>query len=189
MLRRIPLLLIVVLCSFHLQAQEFKPFKVDLGLSFNTPTDDQAGNGMGGYIEPRYGLDDYITLGLRLEWSALSSGNITINTQNVDLSAASVRNTMFVGEYFFNKEKVRPFVGMGIGMYRRQSHGISITAGSVQIGDLNRSVSNFGFAPRVGVNAGHFRLSTIFNFTGNDISNYFGINVGIEIGGGRQGSL
>lgn len=189
MLSNSSLLILMILICANAQAQEFKPFKVDVGLSFNTPFDDVADNGIGGYIEPRYGVNDQFTAGLRLEWSALSSGSITVNTQMVDVSSASVRSTMFVGEYFFNTANVRPFVGAALGMYRRESYGVSVNLGSVQVGDLNGSVTNFGFAPRLGLNAGHFRLSTIFNFTGNDISNYFGLNVGFEFGGGRQGSL
>lgn len=184
-----PLILLFAISTFNLFAQEFKPFKVDVGIGFNSPLGDRAGNGFGGYIEPRYGINDQITLGLRLGWSALTSGNITVSTQIVSVSAATVRNTMFTGEYFFSLEKVRPFAGIGVGMYTRQSYGVSVNNNSIQVGDLNGTVRNFGFAPRIGLNAGHFRLSTIFNFTGNDISNYFGINIGFEFGGGRQGSL
>lgn len=175
--------LLVLMQSY---GREFKPFKVDLGFTLNTALGDESENGAGGYIEPRYGASDEFTFGLRIEWNRLSSGNITINTTEVDVSSTNLVSTMVTGEYFFNIAKVRPFVGLAMGTYRRESYGVNVSLGSVQVGNLDRSITNFGFAPRMGINAGHLRLATIMNFTGNDISNFFGLNVGFEIGGGRQ---
>ena len=50
---------------------------------------------------------------------------------------------------------------------------------------LVTTTTNFGFAPRIGINAGHFRIAAIYDYTGNGISNLFGIQIGFEIGGGR----
>ncbi|MEO0555844.1 MAG: hypothetical protein AAF149_21750 [Bacteroidota bacterium] len=92
----------------------------------------------------------------------------------------------FVTEYFFNTAQVRPFIGFGLGVFQRQSYGVNVGLTSISVGELNNSLTNFGFAPRVGVNAGHLRISGMMNFSGNDIANFFSLNVGFEFGGGRQ---
>lgn len=180
------LFVIVFFIFFEGFTQTFKPFRVELGMSFNAATGDEAGNGAGGYFEPRYAVNDQLLLGFRLESGYLSGGSITVNAQEVELNNTNLRARTFFGEYFFGTEKVRPFVGLAMGVFSRKSVGIAVNAGSVQIGALGDSRANFGIAPRAGINAGHWRFLATFNFTGEDISNYMGLNIGFEIGGGRK---
>ena len=179
-------ILLLVSSIMAIQAQEFKPFKVDVGMNLTAALGNTSGSGIGGYLEPRFSSNDHLTFGLRLESAGFSSGNISINSQEVDISSANVRKMAFITEYFFNTAQVRPFIGFGLGVYQRQSYDVNISLTSVNVGDLNRSRTNFGFAPRVGINAGHLRLSGMMNFTGNEIANYFSLNIGFEFGGGRQ---
>lgn len=180
----LPFLLIAIVS--YTQAQEFKPFKVDVGMNLTAALGNTSGSGIGGYLEPRFSSNDHITFGLRLESAGFSSGTVKVNANEVDISSNSVRKMSFITEYFFNTAQVRPFVGFGFGVYQRQSYGVNVSGSSVTVGELNSSLTNFGFAPRVGINAGHLRLSGMMNFTGKDIANYFSLNVGFEFGGGRQ---
>ncbi|MEO1096977.1 MAG: hypothetical protein AAFX57_04400 [Bacteroidota bacterium] len=180
------LVILTILSVSGLYAQEFKPFKVDVGINLTAALGNTSGRGIGGYLEPRFSSNDHLTFGLRLESAGFSSGNITINTQEIDISSTSVKKMTFVTEYFFNTAQVRPFIGLGLGVFQRQSYGVNVGLTSVSVGELNSSLTNFGFAPRVGVNAGHLRISGMMNFSGNDIANFFSLNVGFEFGGGRQ---
>ena len=179
---------IVVFMAVSLQGNAqstiFKPFKVDVGIVAAVSTDDEAGSGGGFYIEPKYNVNDRINVGLRLESAFLGSGSIRVGGTSVDIESASVAPILLTGDYYFHTERVRPYVGLGMGMYRRQERSISTDIGSVALG--LESQTNFGVAPRVGLNAGHFKLAVIYNFTGNHIADYLGINVGMEIGGGYQ---
>jgi len=166
------------------QSKIFKPFKVDVGIVGAVSADDEAGGGLGIYLEPKYAATDRINVGLRLESAFLSSGSIKVRGTSVDIESASVAPILLTGDYYFNTEKVRPYVGMGMGMYIRQERYVSTDIGSVAIGLASQT--NFGVAPRLGLNAGHFKLAVGYNFTGNHIADYLGINVGTEIGGGYQ---
>jgi len=165
-------------------AQTYKPFKVDMGISFDMPIENESSFGGGFYLEPRYSSSDYLTFGFRMQWSALSSGSVRINNSAININSTTVQSYLFMSEYFFNAEKVRPFVGFGFGMYKKKLSGVNISGSVIQVGDLEGSATNFGVCPRLGINAGHFRLYTAYNFTGKDISNFLSINLGIEIGGG-----
>ena len=185
-------LVFVFFLTLVVNAQTYKPFRVEVGLSFNASTDEEANNGAGGYIEPRYAVNDNLLLGFRLEGSYLSGGTIKVDFDDfgeeseLELGVTRLSANLFFAEYFFSNERVRPFIGLGAGVYARRALGLAVDIGNVQIGELDESKANFGMAPRVGINAGHWRFSTSFNFTGPDIANYMGLNIGFEFGGGKK---
>ena len=144
----------------------------------------KRGNGPGFYVEPKYQANDRISVGLRLESTFLTSGSITVGPGSFDLEAASVFPILLTGDYYFTTEKVRPYAGVGLGVYIKDETSIDSDIGVVSF-DLG-SKTNFGVAPRLGLNVGHFKLAVIYNFTGDGIADYLGINVGAEIGGGYQ---
>ncbi|WP_461637911.1 hypothetical protein [Labilibaculum euxinus] len=166
------------------QKQTFKPFKVEVGGILAFPLDKESGLGGGSYIEPRYSLNDNFTFGLRLEGVRLSSGEISVGIGRVNIDASTVTPVLFTCDYFFNNQKTRPFVGLGLGLYKRNDQSIDTDIWSVNIN--TGSENNFGFAPRIGLNVGHMRLAMIYNFTGNNISDYLSVQLGIEIGGGKK---
>jgi outer membrane protein W len=169
--------------GIHSQVSVYKPFKVDIGTTLDIPTDDKAGTGFGIYVEPRYGVNDRIVLGIRLECIFLTSASITVNASSVDIKYTTVVPVLLTGEYFFNTNKVRPFVGLGLGMYKKTLGGVSTSIGNVNIG--SKTETKFGFAPKMGINSGHFRFAVIYNFTASDFSDFLGIQAGIELGGGK----
>ncbi|MEO0555845.1 MAG: hypothetical protein AAF149_21755 [Bacteroidota bacterium] len=85
------LVILTILSVSGLYAQEFKPFKVDVGINLTAALGNTSGSGIGGYLEPRFSSNDHLTFGLRLESAGFSSGNITINTREIDISSTSVK--------------------------------------------------------------------------------------------------
>jgi hypothetical protein len=176
-----------VLLFFNLQlfSQDkiFKPFKVDCGLTCDIPTADDASTGIGFYVEPRYGINEKLSVGLKLENDFLGSGNVEINYVSVNVSYTRIFSIMMTGDYYFSTENVRPFIGLGLGMFKKYISGVSTSVVGVDIGTTSKT--SFGFEPRVGLNIGHFRIAALYNYTGKEISDYLGIQLGFEFGGGR----
>jgi hypothetical protein len=175
----------LLISFFHSYAQDrvYKPFKVDCGFTIDVPTNDNASTGGGFYIEPRYSVNDRLTIGLRVEGIYLSAGDITINYTSVKINSTIVSPILLTGDYYFSSEKVRPFIGIGVGMYKKTLHTVGVSVEGIDIGPKTNTY--FGFAPRIGINAGHFRLAALYNYPGKDIGGFLGIQVGFEFGGGR----
>ncbi len=175
----LPLFLFIIASA---DGQHLKPFRVEIGLALNSSTDSEFTNGSGVYIEPRYAPSDVWLFGFRLERSFLSGSEIEIQDLNLDLATTHVMGNTVFAEYFFLDETVRPFIGVGVGIYSRKKVGLAVDIGGVDIGDLDESAANFGFAPRVGVNVGRWRVLALYNVTGSDIADYLSLNIGFEIG-------
>jgi hypothetical protein len=174
-------------------AQEFKPFKVGLGLGYAAPGNTGRGAGGGAllYLEPAYRATDQILVGLRIE-SAIIVRGVTGTNNNNDVSGDASSNVSYTlnGQYYFTNNNVRPFVGVGLGLF---------SLAAVKFNTATNTTSNvspetqFGFYPRIGFDAGHFTLSLDYNIIpptsipgGGEVrNNYLGIRAGVSIGGGR----
>lgn len=107
-----------------------------------------------------------------------------VRAQAASTNQAFYTSISLTGDYYFT----RPgsgfciFVGGGLGGYNdiKVSNG---TANSDNFFDLNNS--NFGFFPRVGIEAGRFRLSAEYNFTGGT-DNYAAVSLGFFLGGWKK---
>ncbi len=202
------LLLVAVLvagiASANAQSENYKAFKVDVGTLYAIPGGEDVKAGIGFYIEPKYNLTDNIALGLKMEWAVL--GGEEVGGMSVDVSALG--SYQLTGDYYFGEGKVRPFVGLGAGIYSigtvkyDASSSLTSTLGEYGIagevanlaGELAGEAdygSKFGFAPRAGLLLGHFRLGLEYNvITGIDSEfesrNYLSFKVGFEIGGGKK---
>ena len=170
-------------CVFA-QSELFRPFKVDTGIEFNISTNEEASNGMGFYISPIYNPTDRLSIGPRFGFGYTGSGTINLGIGSVEVGATHMFSFLMLVDYYLSTERVRPFVGMGIGMYKRSEATIKTSIGLV---DISRNAkSNFGVKPRVGLNVGHFKMSVDYNFTGDQIYDYIGFTLGVDIGGGFQ---
>lgn len=163
----------------------YKPFEVDLGIVVAFPTNDDLKIGFGGYIEPKYNIHDNIALGAKLEFVAIASRVLAeIDGDMVDVSVSGVTSLVATGDYYFTTDIFRPFVGIGGGLFI--------------LGDINYEndqltsdhIGNrFGFVPRAGIVAGHFRLALEYNIIPGleDLKkrDYVGVKLGFEIGGGK----
>ncbi|MDN5203849.1 hypothetical protein QQ008_20830 [Fulvivirgaceae bacterium BMA10] len=169
------------------QSENYKPFKVGIGLGYAVPSD--GGGGVAIYLEPAYRLKDAIAIGLRLESAVLAK---TIGT--TEASASGNASYTLNGQYYLSNAKFRPFVGLGLGIFSLASVSVNTngTTGAAASG------SEFGFYPRLGFDLGHFNFIFDYNIipatkpevtVGSipDIKNsYFTIKIGASIGGGEK---
>ena len=187
-----------VLLSVAAHAQEYKKFKVGLGAGYAVPRGKGAKGGILAYLEPSYKLQDQIQLGLRLEWAALVGGFSEDLGSSVSLKVSSTTSYTLNGQYYFNNNGFRPFVGAGFGMYGIKGADLTVTSdpdepngGTITMADETK----FGFYPRIGFDAGYFTLSLDYNIVGatktegSDIkmkNSYIGIRFGGFFGGGKK---
>lgn len=176
-------------------AREFKTFKVGIGLGYAQPG---AGEGAGGgflmYLEPAYRATDQVAVGLRLEGAFMVRGIKGISGNDVSGDATSVASYTLNGQYYFNNNNVRPFVGAGVGLFSLAAAKFNTaTGGDPDLNDIGAE-TRFGFYPRLGLDAGHFTITIDYNIVpptdvpnGGEVkNNYFGIKAGATIGGGRN---
>ncbi len=175
-------------------AQEYKKFRVGLGVGYATA----GGNGSSGgaiiTFEPSYRVQDNLSIGLRLE-TALVTRGYSQNTSGASISVAAIGSYTVNGQYYFGGAGAfRPFAGLGLGFYSLAAVNANIGSGgsSEQVAVAE---SKFGFYPRVGFDFHHFSMSADYNVIsatnavggGGDFKNsYLGIRLGFFIGGGKK---
>jgi hypothetical protein len=167
--------------------REFKPFKIDLSAGYGIPNSSNVDGGFLFAFEPKYAFTgDQLSLGLRLE-GAMVKINSGIDSTVAGISSyesATNISALITGDYYFNNNNVRPFLGCGAGAYN-----ITTPTGKNE-GALLPDVSistKFGLMFRGGIEWQHFRAGVEYNFTSNSSESfrYIGIKAGILLGGGR----
>ncbi len=173
-------------------AQNYKPFKLGLGIGYTMPGD--GGGGILLDIEPAYRINDAIAVGLRIESAAMVK-NIESNGNTIEGKLSANLSYTINGQYYFIDAKVRPYAGLGLGIFTIAS--FSSDASSLSGG----GGSEFGFYPRIGVDIRHFNINLDYNIisaTGGTTvdgastyktkikNSYLGIRVGAFIFGGRR---
>jgi hypothetical protein len=160
----------------------YKAFKVDLDLGYAIPS---SGSGTGTKagvtftVEPHYRLSDDLAVGLRFEGAALGYQNINGNG-GYKTTISVLTSYCPTIEYYFSNGDFRPFGGAGAGIFSQQNVAKSGSSAALVPGG-----TNFGFFPRVGFEAGHFRLSAAYDIAGNN-SNYLSFEIGFFFGGGKK---
>jgi len=179
---------LTTMTSAFSQATDYKPFKVDAGFLYAMPGgNDAVKSGFGVYIEPKYNLTNQIAVGLKWEVAAMGAAD----QEGMSVSISAINTFQLTGDYYFNQNKVRPFAGLGVGMYTLGS--VEVDMGDVaSMEDPYELGTKLGFAPRVGLLLGHFRAALEYNIiTGvdkdfSDSKNYMSLKLGFEIGGGKK---
>ena len=174
-------------------AREYKEFKVGVGIGYAAPgTGEGAGGGFLAYLEPAYRATDQVLVGLRLEGAFMVRGIEGVTNRDISGDATSVASYTLNGQYYFNNNNVRPFVGAGVGLYSLAAAKFN-TASNTDPGlDEVGAETRFGFYPKIGIDAGHFTLTVDYNVLpptdvpgGGEVKNsYLGIRAGVSIGGG-----
>ncbi|TLX71160.1 hypothetical protein E9993_21060 [Labilibacter sediminis] len=195
-MKKILLILVVALATMSnsfAQSSDYKAFKVDVGGLYAIPAGEAAGAGAGFYLEPKYNVTNNIAVGLKMEWAVMGASS---DFDNVSISA--IGSYQLTGDYYFTENKVRPFAGLGVGIYSLGSVDFDVEvdpfAEDFAVEESFDFGSKFGFAPRVGLLMGHFRAALEYNvitgvdtgFEDFDNKNYLSIKLGFEIGGGKK---
>jgi|SRR5690554_5105996 len=166
-------------------SQNYKPFKVDVLLGYAIPKSE--GNavkaGVVFTLEPHYRLSDALAVGLRLEGAALAYSSLGSAGGKAEISVMT--SYSLTGDYYFRDQGFRPFAGAGLGIFR--SSALKLDEETAINGETTiPASSNFGFFPRIGFEAGHFRFSTEYNFIKD--GGYLSFKIGLFIGGGKRKS-
>jgi hypothetical protein len=192
MKRILTVLVLTVLTVAGVNAQEYKPFKLGLGLGYAMPGGEGAGGGVLFAIEPAYRVNDAIAVGLRLEWAAVVRG-LSESVDSYDASAAAIGSYTINGNYYLSNGSFRPFIGAGVGLVKLAAVGVGVSTGGGSAGAA--AETKIGFYPRIGFEAGHFNLTLDYNiigkttFEGTDLevkNGYIGIRIGGFFFGGRN---
>lgn len=166
----------------------FKPFKVDVSTGFALPLGGSGSSKAGVLfvVEPKYAVAEQFAIGLRLEVAAMARGTVIGGTE-FEGQVQGNGSYLATGDYYFNNNKFRPFIGAGAGLYSIGSVDYNSTD---PLYPTNVPTENkFGFMIRSGFEAGHFRLGIEYNAIGKSQlsknNSYIGFKVGACIGGGR----
>jgi hypothetical protein len=181
------LVIVAVSASY---AQEYKKFRVGLGLGYALAGGNGSSGGVLIALEPSYRIQDNLSLGLRLETALLTRGFSQAVPSTVSIDVAAIGSYTVNGQYYFGEGAFRPFLGAGLGLYSLAA--IKATQDGIN-SDVAVSESKFGFYPRAGFDYGHFNVSIDYNLvpattiTGGEFTNnYFGIRIGAYFGGGKK---
>ncbi len=161
------------------QDMDSDPFRINCGFAFDFPTYNNASNGYGFYVEPRFNVNENLSLGFKFEDDIIGSGNVNYNSANV--TPTRIVPVLMTGNYYFSSGFVRPFIGLGLGMFIMYSNTVSSNIYGNNVNTINTN-TNFGFEPQLGLNIYHFIIAAVYNYTGNGTNNYVGIQMGIELG-------
>jgi len=184
-------LISMLLISANAGAQHYRKFlfAVDIGAPISNL------NPIGLFaMEPTYRLSDKIAIGFRMEQIGFVS---TAGSNNASLGSMGIN-----GHYYFDMTSLRPFCGVGIGLYNPSNNFIMSNT------DAQNQRNGLGIYPRIGLEFGHARLMLEYNFIQkmNDYitpefnpmvpgaqghyemvnKNYLSIKIGFFIGGGKK---
>ncbi len=155
------------------QDGNYQPIRVDVTVYGAYASADANAYGIGAALEPKYNLTDHLALGLRFEGAAFATQAVSVGpagSQQVSVSQSARALTAYLvkADYYLTTMYVRPFVGLGLGLYRIASGSQSVS-GTGGITQQASSFSGFGLCPQVGVNFGAFRLAGTYHLiTGGD---------------------
>ena len=162
------------------QSTVYKAFKVDLDFGYAIPSDGTGTKAGATFtIEPHYRLSDAFALGLRFEGAGLGYEDQNGTTEKIKVSLLT--SYCITGDYYFSKGGFRAFAGGGLGIFSQKSE--SATSGTD--GTVTAGATKFGVFPRIGFEAGHFRMSGTYDIVGNNAS-YLAFTIGFFLGGGKK---
>ena len=165
-------------------AQTFKPFKFDFATGYAIPGGSGSKGGVLFALEPKYAVNDAITVGLRCEGAIMARAVKDGTGEYVAGDVKASGSYALTGDYYFNTNSFRPFAGIGVGLFSSAAASVNSSGDYVE-GASGRKLGGF---PRVGFEFGHFRAAIEYNLagkTGSINNNYFGIKLGFFAGGGR----
>jgi outer membrane protein W len=195
MKKALVMMAMAALVCTHSFGQDFKKFKVGMGVGYGKPS--EGSGGLLVYLEPMYRIQDQIAIGLRIESAAFLGQPISGTPYTT--SAFGIGSYTLNGQYYFGNNTFRPFVGAGLGMFIIAAASADIAGTNVS---LQAATSVFGFYPRIGFDLGHFNFSIDYNLipeqstqvnlgsfgisTTTSNYSYIGLHIGGTFGGGKK---
>jgi hypothetical protein len=163
-------------CALCTHAQQLKgTFKADLNAGYAIPTEGfGVKSGVMFTVEPHYYVTDNFVAGLRLEGAFLG-----YQAESDDELFSFFGSTILTGDFYFSKSKVKPFIGMGAGLYTR--HYIFEDYTGEDLYTSGYGSIKLGFMGRAGFEMGHVRLTGSYNVVAANFS-YAAFTIGYVIG-------
>ena len=166
------------------EIKHYKFFKVQADIGYARPSGNGSKSGLLLALEPKLNLNDKLSVGLRMEASAIARGYVDFTGTEVSGEAGLGFAILATSDYYFTTRMVRPFIGAGGGIYNL----VSVEARSGNGGFITiPAVTKPGAMLRAGVEIWHVRAGLHYNFigkTGQINNNYLGITIGLVFGGG-----
>jgi hypothetical protein len=170
----LPILALLALAApaARAQAPSYQPIRVDLTFYGAHASADATSWGGGVALEPKYNLTDHLALGFRFDAAAFITQDIKVASgageTSISQGARAVTTVLAKADYYLTTTPVRPFVGLGLGLYRIGAGSQDVSGDSVV--QTAQSFRGFGFCPQLGVNFGGFRLAGTYHVvTGGDM--------------------
>ena len=146
--------------TLNLNAQRTASVGVGGGVSSLTgDLGDQGSFGVNYLVHGDYFLTDNFTVGLEYNGSAIA---LKSEESFVGISGYGADLVMATSHYFIGDGKVKPFVGIGLGVARVSTPEITIGTETIE---SDRKM-NFGISPRAGVKFGNWGLAFSYNIAG-----------------------
>lgn len=134
------LVVVLLILTINSYGQEKNDFRLNFGLQWNLPERyfnkelsrfNGENSGVGFHLYPKWYYNRNLSLGLNIEY-AMVEEKATID----DISAFDIFSFSPTVNYYFTKNRIRPYVGLGVGLY------------TVSIADKNISA---GIRPLIGI--------------------------------------
>jgi hypothetical protein len=139
------------------EAEHYEPVRVDAGMTGSTVGVSDR-NGVGFVAEIKVNAHDNIAVGGRVEIAVMFGGLVGDEALPFGMAAAA----LLKGEYLLGTGPVRPFAGVGAGLYSIGSHTI-VSDPNGNNGISTTSGRYFGVAPEIGLDLGRLRLAATYN--------------------------
>lgn len=183
----------MIVCALQANAQDYKKFRVGLGVGYASASGEGAKGGVILALEPGYRIQDKILVNLRVESAAIVRGT-TEQVNGLDIEVAAIGSYTLNGQYYLRAAGFRPYAGFGFGVYTLSAITVEDNGGTGGDVDVAAAESKFGFYPRIGFDAGHFNFNIDFNILpqtegigGSEFKNsYIGFRLSAFIGGGAK---
>ena len=179
------------------ESEHYEQIRVDAGMTGSSVGVSDR-NGVGFVAEIKVNVHDNVAVGGRVEIAMMFGGNVGAEELPFGMAASALAK----GEYLLGTGVVRPFAGIGAGLYSMGSHTIV----SDENGDGGISTTSgryFGVAPEVGIDVGRLRLAATYNvILGTSVEyrwttggiehrdtlsqNYLSLEMSFRFGGGRK---
>ncbi len=161
------------------RSQSNNPFKLDLLVGM-AKSSSSFGGGIS--IEPKYCLNDKVSVGLKFE-SANAYGSISSTGPIISGPINSVSSYLITSEYYIGnygrQKQTRPFFGVGFGIYNA----------IFEAENAKRRYDKMGASLRGWVDIKHFKLSVEQNFILSSSQyelNFLTLKLGVTIGSRKK---